>query len=170
LLNSLSATLGLPGRDLIVIALVIAVQRAVGRLGVVAYALAVLPGTVAHEMAHYLVALLLRANPSFPSFAPRRTEKGGWRLGSVRMPDHPIRAVPIALAPLLLIPVALWLAARELPPRPLDGVYVAWAWVCSAVLSASLPSRQDWAVAAPFLVVVALAAAAVSYLRLHLGG
>src|SRR5215468_7831197 len=74
------------------------------RSGMWFYAIAALPGTLAHESAHFLVALLLGARPAFPSLVPVRSERG-WRLGSVSFRAGKLRAGPIALAPFALLPL-----------------------------------------------------------------
>src|SRR6185369_8396183 len=70
------------------------------------YALTALPGTLAHELAHFVVAFVLGARPAFPSLLPVRTQRG-WQLGSVQFRVGQARALPIAMAPLLLAPLAL---------------------------------------------------------------
>src|SRR4051812_2580581 len=77
------------------------------------YALVALPGTFAHELAHFIVGLLLGARPSFPSLIPVRTQRG-WRLGAVSFRVGRVRAMPIAIAPLLLLPLACWWAVAFL--------------------------------------------------------
>jgi len=116
------------------------------------YALIALPGTLAHELAHFVVAFVLGAQPSFPSIAPIRTEHG-WRLGSVAFRVGYACALPIALAPLLLAPLALWWAGWFLHPAswPLYGLHV---WIVAALLTASLPSATDFKLALPALGVV----------------
>jgi len=83
--------------------------------GMWVYALTALPGTVAHELAHFSVAFVLGARPAFPSLVPVRTQRS-WRLGSVAFRVGHARALPIAMAPLLLAPLALWWAAALLHP------------------------------------------------------
>jgi len=124
------------------------------------YALVALPGTLAHELAHFLVALLLGARPAFPSLLPVRTERG-WRLGSVSFRVGRLRAMPIALAPLLLLPVALCWAAAFLRSASWP-MYCAHAWITAALLQASLPSRTDLKLATPALVLLALLLAAAA--------
>jgi hypothetical protein len=124
------------------------------------YALLALPGTFAHELAHFAVALVLGAQPSFPSMIPVRTERG-WRLGSVAFRVGYARALPIALAPLLLAPLALWWAVWFLHPAswPLYGLH---AWIVAALLTASLPSTTDLKLALPALsVIIAIVAIAL---------
>lgn len=142
------------------VALVLVAQRLVARLGMWPYALFALPGTLAHEGAHWLVARLLLAQPRFPSLWPRRTA-GGWRLGSVAFVAPWWRAAPIALAPVALLPVSLAWVAWFLVPA--DGaVAVLHAWIAGTLLNAALPSRTDLRLAAPLLAL--LAAAAIGWL------
>lgn len=131
--------------------------RASSRLGMWAYAVMALPGTAAHELAHYLVAQLLLARPSFPSLVPQRTPHG-WRLGSVAFRAGRLRSMPIALAPLLLAPLAIaWAVTFMAPsPWPMHGLH---AWLVGALLSASLPSSADLRIALPALAALALLAA-----------
>jgi hypothetical protein len=97
-------------------------------------------------------ALILGAHPSFPSLIPVRTQRG-WRLGAVAFRVGRMRAMPIALAPLALLPLALWWAYSFLHTsyRPLYCVNV---WIIAALVTASLPLRTDWKLAAPAVVVV----------------
>jgi hypothetical protein len=148
----------LSGRDWACLLAALALIRASSRLGMWAYALMALPGTFAHELAHYLTALLLRAQPSFPSLRPQRTAHG-WRLGSVAFRAGALRSVPIALAPFALAPLALAWAIWWMVPAS-GALYVAHAWVVAALLSASLPSSADFRIALPALLVLALALAA----------
>ena len=136
--------------------------RASSLLGMWAYALIALPGTLAHELAHFLVALVLAAKPSFPSLVPRRSEYG-WRLGSVTFRAGPLRSVPIALAPIALLPLALVYGVTLMAPAgwPLTAFH---AWIMAALLSACLPSRADFRIAIPALLLAALATAIAWYL------
>ncbi|MBG6083070.1 hypothetical protein [Rubrivivax gelatinosus] len=137
---------------------VLLLSEAAARLGMVAYCLVALPGTAAHELAHYLVAWALRAHPALPSIVPERTSNG-WRLGSVRFVAGPLRSVPIALAPMALAPLSLWWAGATLPRLDLGLSYALHAWGAATTFAASLPSRADWTIAAPALCLVGLALA-----------
>lgn len=148
--------------DVLVVLAMLALMRAASRLGMWVYAAVALPGTLAHELAHYLVALLLFAKPSFPSLVPQRTLHG-WRLGSVTFRAGVVRALPIALAPFALLPLALWWAATLMAPVS-GALYVVHAWVVAALLSASLPSSADFKIALPALAAIALAALAYAFL------
>jgi hypothetical protein len=132
------------------------------------YAIIALPGTFAHELAHFVVALVLGAQPSFPSMIPTRTERG-WRLGSVAFRVGHLRALPIALAPLLLAPLALFWAVWFLHPASWP-LYALHLWIVAALLTASLPSTTDLKLALPalsVLIAIAVIAAIVWTVWLH---
>ena len=148
-------------RDVLIVLAMLAAMRLASRLGMWAYAAIALPGTFAHEMAQYLVALLLFAKPDFPSLAPQRTLHG-WRLGSVTFRAGIARALPIALAPFALMPLALWWATLMAPAE--GALYFVHAWLAAALVSASLPSSADFKLALPALAVIAVAALAYAYL------
>jgi hypothetical protein len=144
--------------DLAAIAAAAVLQQLSARLGLWVYAVVALPGTLGHELAHYGMATVLRARPSLPTLLPRR-QPDGWRLGAVTFQAGLLRSLPIAVAPLALAPLTWWLAAHTLAGRPVDVVYLLWTWACGALLRASLPSREDWRIAAPGLLVLAVLAA-----------
>lgn len=147
-----------PPAVLAAVAAMLVAQPLVARLGLWPYALFALPGTAAHELAHWLAAHLLRAAPRMPSLVPRRTATG-WRLGAVAFSAPWWRAGPVALAPLLLLPAALaWLV---LLAAPAQGAWIGvHAWIVATLLRAARPSRADLRIAAPFLGGVALAGVA----------
>jgi hypothetical protein len=120
------------------------------------YSLVALPGTLAHELAHFVVALVLGARPSFPSLVPIRTEHG-WRLGSVTFRVGRLRALPIALAPFVLLPLALWWAGSFLQSTSWP-LYFLHVWVVAALVTASLPSKADFKLALPALIVAVVIA------------
>jgi hypothetical protein len=117
------------------------------------YSLIALPGTLAHELAHFIVALVLFAHPRFPSLIPIRMEHGGWRLGSVAFRADYARALPIAMAPLALAPLALWWAGTFLHAAswPLYGLHM---WLVAAMMTASVPSGTDFKLALPALIAL----------------
>lgn len=145
--------------DAIAVAAALLLIRLSRYAGMWLFALAALPGTALHELAHWFVALVLGAQPTFPSLIPQRVGKV-WRLGEVRFRPGHLRAMFVALAPLLLAPLAAWwtlaLVAHTAWPW-----YALNVWIAGALLHACLPSRTDWRLAAPALVVLALAIAAL---------
>ena len=142
----------LPSVDHLLIGIVLAFDLvAAPRLGMWAYSLFSLPGTAAHEFCHWLVALLLGAKPSLPNLIPAR-DGNAWRLGSVRSSPNLITLIPIALAPFALFPVGIWYAVFVMHPAT-EWWYLAHVWISSTMLAASLPSKQDWFVAMPAIVI-----------------
>lgn len=121
------------------------------RLGMWAFSLFSLPGTIAHELGHWFVALVLGAKPSFPNIIPKR-EGGTWALGSVRVSPNILTRIPIALAPLGLLPLGIWYAVAH--SEASGGWYLVHIWVASTFIAASLPSKQDWIVALPAIICV----------------
>ena len=116
---------------------------------IIVVAVTQLPGVILHESAHLLAGILFRAVPRSFSLIPRRNGQGGWTLGSVEFGRiTAFNAVPIALAPLCLLPLAY-------------GVFRYWFLWFSTTLSHTLllyvslfllvynalPSRQDMRVA-----------------------
>ena len=103
--------------------------------------LAAFPGTLAHELAHYLTALVLRGRPQSINLIPKKTDNG-WRLGSVAFYPNYLNGSFVALAPLLLLPLA-WEAARY-------ADVVGWhaqlwlGYVAGCAANSALPSGADW--------------------------
>ena len=65
-----------------------------------------LPGTIAHELTHFIVGALLLAKPRVFSVWPKAVGRN-WRLGSVSFGNIGLlNGVFVALAPLLLLPIA----------------------------------------------------------------
>ena len=154
---------GLAFADIALVLGMLLLIRLAHHLGMWAYALLALPGTLAHELAHFLVAALLLAKPQFPSLIPRRTAHG-WRLGSVAFRAGWLRSLPIALAPFALLPLALWWAVTWMLPA-VGAMYFVQAWIVAALVSASLPSAADFRIALPALMFVALGVLAYVLMR-----
>lgn len=123
------------------------IHRQIARTGAFFLVISNVPITIMHELAHYVLALLLGGKPTGFTLWPKR-EGGRWVLGSVTAGATIISTGPTALAPLL------WLcAARQLlidrtslaegSVQILCCVYVA-AYLC---IAASIPSWQDIKVA-----------------------
>lgn len=106
-----------------------------------------LPGTIMHELAHFVIALLLGGHPTGFSIWPIR-QHNRWQLGSVTARLTTLSALPTALAPLLWLPAgyALLLNRQSLAGdslQLLSAIYLA-VYLC---LSAAIPSWQDMKVA-----------------------
>ncbi len=111
---------------------------------VLLYALLAWPGTVLHELSHWLVAMLTGGRPTSLSLVPSRTERG-WRLGAVGIGSvRWFNALPIGIAPLLLAPLA-WIALSY-STRFAAATWQHWAalYVAVAAAASCLPSLADW--------------------------
>ena len=109
-----------------------------------AFTLLVLPGTLAHELSHWLLGLFLNGQPSSFNLLPRR-EGRGWIMGSVSFANlRWYNAFFIGMAPLLLLPLAYWALAWRLGLRPTlrwqEGVAV---YLIANLVYACLPSWMD---------------------------
>ena len=120
-----------------------------GHLGKV---LLLLPATFAHELSHWLTALVTGCKPGFPNLWPRR-QTHGWVLGTVNFTPHMGLAAIVALAPLLALLPALILGLEGLV-APLQNKGLTEreiALICGLIAGYSahsvLPSSADWIVA-----------------------
>jgi hypothetical protein len=109
-------------------------------------ALLALPGTFAHELAHLVVGFLLRAKPHGFSVWPRPYGRA-WMLGAVSFRNIGLlNGAWVALAPLLLLPVAWLSLIHVLLPLWIMGQWGWWllaGYLTATALFASLPSIQD---------------------------
>jgi hypothetical protein len=109
-------------------------------------ALLSLPGTIAHELAHFVVGLLLLAKPRGFSVWPR-AHGHTWRLGSVSFGHIGLlNGAFVALAPLLLLPIAWLCVVHVLLPLWNHGQWGWWllaGYLTATALFAALPSFQD---------------------------
>mgnify|MGYP003507965577 FL=1 len=130
------------------------------RRSVLLMSLAAFPGTFLHELLHFIVGLLLLGRPSGFSVIPRRVSHG-YVLGSVRFANvRWYNGCFIGLAPLLLLPLALWLLAWRLHGLPgLQPQELAWSYLLATLIYASLPSWPDLKVAAASSWMLLLATA-----------
>lgn len=105
-----------------------------------------LPGTVAHELSHFLVGSLLLAKPSDFSLWPRRSGTG-WRLGAVSFRRIGIlNGAFVALAPLSLLPLAWLCLLRVSVPAWAGGHWLQWflaGYLAATLFYGCLPSLTD---------------------------
>lgn len=107
-----------------------------------------LPGVIVHELMHYLVALIL-ANPTKFSIWPRR-QGGKIVLGHVEVSGlHWLSAIPVAMAPLLMIPFSFFILSHALSLTT-SIEQALWLFLFVNVLNSSLPSMQDYKMALSF--------------------
>jgi hypothetical protein len=121
-------------------------------------ALLALPGTFAHELAHLVVGFLLRAKPHGFSVWPR-PYGNAWILGAVSFHNIGLlNGAWVALAPLLLLPVAWISLIHVLQPLWIMGRLGWWllaGYVTATALFAALPSIQDIKLGARSLLLYA---------------
>jgi hypothetical protein len=130
----------------------------------------VLPGTIAHELAHWSIALLCGGRPLPPSLWPR-TAGPRWTLGEVTIRNPRwYNLAQIALAPLLLLPLAVLIYRHWLQFYSL----VHWQhwlglYLVAMLLHSSIPSREDFALLLrlrwPLLIIAGIAIGLLVALR-----
>jgi hypothetical protein len=108
--------------------------------------LALLPGTIAHEFTHYLLALITGSRPRPISLRLQKGQGGGWQLGSVQFEPGMWTGGIVALAPLLVLPPIAFGLWREASQH--SAAYALGAgYVALTLLQGAIPSRADWGIA-----------------------
>lgn len=130
---------------------------------------AALPGTIAHELTHFLMGIVSGGKPRGFSVIPRRRGKG-YVLGSVALANiRWYNGLFIGLAPLLLLPAAAYLIQwRVAGTHPVVFPNEAlWAYCAATLIYGCTPSVQDLKIAAAssWWVVPGIALALVYYLH-----
>jgi hypothetical protein len=139
------------------------------------FSLVVLPGTLSHELCHWVVGKLLDGRPVHFTVFPKRVG-GGLVLGSVAFSNlRWYNAFFIGLAPLLLLAAAYGLFLWRLSGHPVFG----WTeggvvFLLANLLFGAVPSWQDLRVAARSPIGWLLLAGALVYgwlrfMKLHPG-
>lgn len=118
-----------------------------------------LTGTVLHELAHLLMAVVLRVGVTkVELFRPRTSRNGSIQLGMVGIgPSDLFRATLVSVAPVMLVPPVLLLAIVVLSTTalPLWAQLVAFALIGFGSLGA-FPSPGDQIQARGLLVAIAI--------------
>lgn len=128
-----------------------------------AFAFIALPGTIAHELLHFIVGFLTFARPVRLSLWPHRAADGSYVFGAVVFANlRWWNAAPASLAPLLgfaIAPVVAWLRVRHGFQL---SAWDAMLWLAlSQLLMAAWPSSVDWRLSLrswPLLVIAAAGA------------
>lgn len=109
------------------------------------FSLVSLPGTVGHELLHFLVGTLTLARPVKVSLIPKFHRDGSATLGFVKFSNiRWYNALWVGFAPLLALPAAIALVyyrSAEIPPLSLREI--AWSYVAASLTYSCLPSRAD---------------------------
>lgn len=136
------------------------------RTSMFALAFLALPGTAAHEFAHYLVGRILQARPVNFSITPRKNGNS-WILGSVSFTHISVfNGAFVAMAPLLLFPIAWFLLIYAVVPLFNADKFVYWfivAYVTSNFLFGCVPSSQDFKVGGPSIKMYGLYVAIAAF-------
>lgn len=116
-------------------------------------ALVNIPGTILHELMHFIVGLILNAHPCNFTVFPRRGEDGNYVMGSVGFRNITFyNAVPASMAPLLLLPIGFYLNRYFLPiMRPTFVNYVLYVLLQTIIIENAMPSGADFRVARMYL-------------------
>ena len=113
-----------------------------------ASALVNIPGTILHEMMHYIVGLVLNARPCNFTIFPRKSPDGYYVMGSVGFRNVTFyNAVPSAMAPLLLLVIGYYLPLM----RPTMLNYVLYVLLQTIIIENAMPSGADFRVAGMYL-------------------
>jgi hypothetical protein len=109
------------------------------------FSLISLPGTVGHELLHFLVGTLALAKPVKVSLIPKFHRDGSATLGFVRFSNiRWYNALWVGFAPLLALPAAIWIVyyrSAQIPPLSLPEF--AWSYAAASLTYSCLPSRAD---------------------------
>ena len=121
-------------------------------------ALVNIPGTILHEMMHFIVGLFLNARPCNFTVFPRRGDDGNYVMGSVGFRNVTFyNAVPSAMAPLLLLPIGFYLNRYFLPiMQPTFINYVLYVLLQTIIIENAIPSKADFRVAGMYWSGVAI--------------
>lgn len=99
------------------------------------------PGTVIHELLHLLIGWIINGKPTELSVIPTPWP-GGYALGYVDFANITwYNSTPIALAPLLSVPVVYWLSLY-VPVTWTWGTALA-VWALASAVAQCMPSSQD---------------------------
>ena len=123
------------------------------------FALSVWPGTVAHELLHFLAGWITGAKPVSLSVIPHRTHEGGWVLGCVAFANlRWWNSALVGLAPMALLPGSAYLFIESITMPLLSTQSAGIKLVAAQCLIASWPSPRDWSHAIVGLVITGLIA------------
>lgn len=125
------------------------------------FALSIWPGTLSHELLHWLAGWLTGAKPVSMSVIPRRKPDGGWVLGSVSFSNlRWWNSLPVGLAPMALLPAGVYLFVKSSTLPLLSFHSIGIKLIAVQWLIAGWPSPRDWSHAIVGLLMTTLIALA----------
>jgi hypothetical protein len=131
------------------------------------FSLLSLPGTIGHELLHFLVGTLTLARPMKVSLIPKFHRDGSATLGFVMFSNiRWYNALWVGFAPLLALPAAFGLVyyrSAQIPPLSLREL--AWSYLAASLTYSCLPSKADVAIvlSKPAGLIVYLGSAAILF-------
>jgi hypothetical protein len=117
-----------------------------------ASALVNIPGTILHEMMHYLVGLFMNVRPCNFTVCPKK-EGDYYVMGSVGFRNVTwYNAVPASMAPLLLLVIGFYVNRYYLPKMtPTILNYTFYVLLQTIIIENSIPSSADFKVAGMYI-------------------
>ena len=108
-----------------------------------------IPGTLLHELMHWLVGGFMNARPCNFTIIPKRDASGSYVMGSVGFRNIGFyNAIPAALAPLLLLPIGFYINRYVLPLIPMNLTnYILYVLLQTIIVQNAVPSQADWRIA-----------------------
>ena len=109
-----------------------------------------IPGTILHELMHFLIGGFMNARPCNFTIIPRRDlATGAYVMGSVGFRNVTFyNAIPAALAPLLLLPLGFYINRYVLPLIPMNLTnYILYVLLQTIIVENALPSQADLRIA-----------------------
>lgn len=109
-------------------------------------ALVNIPGTILHELTHFVIGLFLNAHPTNFTVFPKKDALGGYVMGSVSFRNITFyNAIPSALAPLMLLPISFYLNRYIFPYIPHTILwYIGYVLLQTIIIENAIPSRADF--------------------------
>ena len=107
-----------------------------------------IPGTLLHELMHFIVGLFLNARPCNFTILPKRCPEG-YVMGSVGFRNATFyNALPSALAPLALLPIGYYINKYGLPElEPTFVNCILYVLLQTIIIENAMPSKTDFKVA-----------------------
>ncbi len=134
------------------------------------YALLTWPGTVAHELLHFIAGLLTGAEPVGLSVTPKQQQDGTWQLGQVSFTRlRWWNSIPVGLAPMLLLPVGGWLFFYSCGLPFFSAENVILKLVVVQCLLCGWPSPQDFKHALQGLLMIAIISISIGWAAVQTG-